>query len=131
MRAQPSRDTKPELALRRELHRRGFRFFVHRRPIAGLRRQADVLFPRAKVAVFVDSCFWHGCPEHGTWPKANASWWRQKIEKNRERDADTNARLIAADWLPIRVWEHEDLDEAVDRIEADLRRRRLRRTGGV
>jgi DNA mismatch endonuclease, patch repair protein len=126
MRRQRSWDTKPELELRRELHRRGLRFFVHRRPIASLRRQADVLFPAVQIAVFVDSCFWHGCPEHATWPKANATWWREKIEKNRERDADTNDRLLAAGWLPIRVWEHDNLHDAADRIETALRRRRNR-----
>jgi DNA mismatch endonuclease, patch repair protein len=124
MQAQPSWDTKPELALRRELHRRGLRYFVHRRPVPWLRRQADVLFPGARVAVFVDSCWWHGCPEHVTWPRANADWWRAKIGRNRERDADTNARLMEAGWLPIRVWEHEEPSKAAERIQLELARRR-------
>jgi DNA mismatch endonuclease (patch repair protein) len=124
MQAQASWDTKPELALRRELHRRGLRYFVHRRPVPGLRRQADVLFPGARVAIFVDSCWWHGCPEHVTWPRANTDWWRAKIGKNRERDADTNARLVEAGWLPIRIWEHEEPSKAAERIQLELARRR-------
>lgn len=124
MQAQPSWDTKPELALRSALHRLGLRYFVHRRPLPGLRRQADVVFPTAKVAVFLDSCWWHGCPEHVTWPRANAEWWRAKIERNRERDADTNARLAEAGWLPIRVWEHERPAAAADRIQRHVVRRR-------
>jgi DNA mismatch endonuclease, patch repair protein len=131
MRAQPSLNTKPELALRRELHRRGLRYFVHRQPLPGLRRQADVLFPGARVAVFVDSCWWHGCPEHVTWPKSNAEWWRAKIQRNRERDVDTNARLAEAGWLSIRVWEHEDPVQAVDRIACEVAHRRERRGRGV
>jgi len=111
------RDTAPELALRRVLHRRGLRYYVHRRPLAGLRREADVVFPRARVAVFVDGCFWHGCPEHGRREHRTNGWyWPQKIERNRARDLDTDARLFAAGWEPVRVWEHEDPERAADRI---------------
>jgi DNA mismatch endonuclease (patch repair protein) len=78
------------------------------------------VFTRAKVAVYVDGCFWHGCPVHGTWPKANGDWWRAKIEANRERDRDTDRRLTAAAWRVIRVWEHEDVASAVARVEAAL-----------
>lgn len=116
MQATPRRDTKPELALRSALHRLGLRYFVHRRPISGLRREADIVFPRARVAVFVDSCFWHGCPDHMTWPEANASWWRSKIEGNYRRDRNTDARLAAAGWLSVRVWEHEAPNAAAVRI---------------
>src|SRR4051794_19437376 len=77
------RDTGPELALRSELHKRGLRFRVDRPVLQGDRRRADVVFTRARVAVFIDGCFWHGCPEHATWPKANASFWREKIKANR------------------------------------------------
>jgi DNA mismatch endonuclease (patch repair protein) len=69
------------------------------------------------VAVFVDGCFWHGCPEHGTWPKENADWWRDKIEANRRRDADTDASLEAQGWSVIRVWEHKDATSAAAQIE--------------
>jgi DNA mismatch endonuclease (patch repair protein) len=86
----------------------GLRYRVDRAPIRGLRRRADIVFSAARVAVFVDGCFWHGCPDHGTWPKSNAAWWREKIEANKSRDADTNARLAQAGWRVIRVWAHDD-----------------------
>src|SRR5438105_2581206 len=85
------RDTPPELALRRVLHANGFRYRVDYAPISGLRRRADIVFSAARVAVFVDGCFWHGCPDHGTWPKTNGNWWREKIQANKRRDADTDA----------------------------------------
>jgi DNA mismatch endonuclease (patch repair protein) len=88
--------------------------------LPGLRRRADLVFGTARVAVYVDGCFWHGCPVHGTWPKANAEWWRTKIEANRNRDADTDRRMNEAGWLVIRVWEHEGAG-AADRIEAAVR----------
>jgi DNA mismatch endonuclease, patch repair protein len=117
------RDTEPERTLRSMLHRRGLRFRVdHKLP--GLRRRADIVFPRVRVAVFVDGCFWHGCPEHGTWPKANAAWWREKIEANQDRDEDTNRRLRELGWEVIRVWEHEDPAAATRRIERALREAR-------
>lgn len=110
------RDTKPELALRSELHRRGLRFFVDRAPIPGWRRRADLLFPTQRVAVYVDGCYWHGCPEHGTWPKSNAAWWREKIEQNRRRDADTDQSLHEAGWKSVRVWEHENATDAAELV---------------
>lgn len=114
MQAQRQRDTAPELALRRELHRRGLRYRVDH-PVLS-RRRADVAFTKARVAVFVDGCFWHGCPEHGTWPRTNAEWWKSKIEANRARDADTNERLRAKGWMVVRVWEHEPARSGADRI---------------
>ncbi len=102
------RNTKPELRLRRELHRRGLRYFVHRRPVPGLRREADIVFPRAKVAVFVDGCFWHGCPDHGRRVhQANGWYWPEKIDRNKARDWDTDNKLRLAGWRPLRVWEHD------------------------
>jgi DNA mismatch endonuclease (patch repair protein) len=126
MQSQASWNTKPELVLRRELHRLGLRYYIHRRPVPGLRRQADVVFPRVKVAVFVDSCFWHGCPEHASWPKSNAQWWRDKIEMTRARDRDTDQRLREAGWLPVRIWEHECLEDAAGRVAAEVRVRQRR-----
>jgi DNA mismatch endonuclease, patch repair protein len=121
MRSQRQRDTKGELELRSLLHRRGLRFRVHAL-LPGLRRRSDIVFTRARVVVFVDGCFWHGCPEHGTWPKENADWWREKIEVNQRRDRDTDARLTAAGWTVIRVWEHEDPTQAADQIVEIVRR---------
>src|SRR5687768_248615 len=80
------RDTKPEVLLRSQLHRAGLRYRVDRAPVRGMRSRADLVFAAARVAVFVHGCFWHGCPLHATWPKANADWWRAKILANRERD---------------------------------------------
>jgi DNA mismatch endonuclease, patch repair protein len=118
MRAQRERDTGIERAIRSLLHARGLRFRVHRRLLAGSRREVDVVFPGARVAVFVDGCFWHGCPEHRTWPRNNADFWRRKIEDNVRRDRDTNARLETEGWTVLRVWEHEAPAEAAARIAA-------------
>ncbi len=118
---QASRDTRPEIALRRALHRRGLRFRIHFAPVPGLRRHADVVFTRAKVAVFVDGCFWHRCSEHGTAPKNNAEWWRRKLQRNVDRDRETDARLRDAGWTVVRVWEHESIDAAADAVVAAVR----------
>jgi DNA mismatch endonuclease (patch repair protein) len=119
MRANRRRDTKPELALRRELHRRGLRYRVDY-PILP-RRRADIAFTRARVAVFVDGCFWHGCPLHHTVAVSNATFWASKVLANRRRDLDTNTRASAHGWRVIRLWEHEDVATAADRVEAALR----------
>ncbi|MFC9700184.1 very short patch repair endonuclease [Streptomyces sp. NPDC056943] len=124
MSKQRSRDTGVEMALRRILHASGLRYRVHRRPLKGVRREADIVFGPAKVAVFVDGCFWHACPEHATWPKRNSEFWRTKIEKNRTRDANTDARLEAAGWVSVRVWEHEAADEAAARVAAVVKARK-------
>ncbi|MFI1914720.1 very short patch repair endonuclease [Nocardia sp. NPDC020380] len=108
--------TKPELELRRELHRRGARFFVDRAPLPGLRRRADIVFPRRKVAVYVDGCFWHSCPDHATHPKNNAEWWAAKLAGNVARDRDTDLRLTEAGWTVVRVWEHEGVATAADSV---------------
>lgn len=102
------RDTKPELAVRRAVHALGLRYRVDARPLADLNRRADLLFTGAKVAVFIDGCYWHGCPEHGTTARTNSAYWGPKIQRNRDRDADTDARLREADWAVVRVWEHEN-----------------------
>jgi DNA mismatch endonuclease (patch repair protein) len=124
MSRQKSRNTGIEMALRKALHSAGFRYRVHRRPVKGVRREADLVFGPARVAVFVDGCFWHGCPEHATWPKNNAEFWRLKIETNRKRDADTDARLHAAGWLAVRVWEHETVEIAATRVITAVQARR-------
>ena len=116
--------TRPERALRSELHRRGLRFRVN---VRGMPGRPDIVFSRARLAVQVDGCFWHGCPDHGTRPKANAEWWNQKIDANRERDSRSDRLLHEQGWLVLRVWEHEDVNEAADRIEVAWRARTDRR----
>lgn len=116
MRANRGRDTRPELALRSAAHALGLRYRVNFRPLAGLRRTADLVFTRAKVAVFLDGCFWHGCPEHLRPAKINESFWSTKIAGNRQRDEDTDRQLAEAGWSVVRVWEHEDSQTAARRI---------------
>lgn len=123
MQSNKSRDTKPELALRSAVHARGLRYRVSAKPLAGVRRTADLVFPRAKVAVFLDGCFWHGCPEHHTVASANAKFWADKVEGNRKRDRDTDGRLAEAGWVSVRIWEHEDAAEAARRVEEIVRAR--------
>jgi DNA mismatch endonuclease (patch repair protein) len=118
------RDTKPEIAVRRLLHAAGLRYRVDVRPVGALNRRADIVFTRAKVAVFIDGCFWHGCPDHHTVSKANASYWAAKVERNRERDADTDRRLKAAGWHVMRSWEHEAPQITADRIVEVVHARR-------
>jgi DNA mismatch endonuclease (patch repair protein) len=130
MQANKSRDTKPELALRRAVHARGLRYRVAARPIKELRRTADLVFTKARVAVFLDGCFWHGCPEHHTVAVRNGGYWASKVERNRSRDVDTDQRLAEAGWAVVRVWEHEDPIEAAARVEktvAEARRAQQRR----
>lgn len=115
-----SRDTKPELRVRRELHRRGRRYFVDRAVLPG-RRRADLVFPRARVVVFIDGCFWHACPEHLRPSRTNSEWWADKLRRNVERDRQADFDLAAAGWTVVRVWEHEATGAAADRIEAALR----------
>jgi DNA mismatch endonuclease, patch repair protein len=115
------RDTAPELELRSELHRRGLRYRVDRRPLKALPSRADLVFGPAKVAVYVDGCFWHSCPEHGTMPRANEAFWQEKLARNQERDAAVNEALPAAGWTVIRIWEHEEIALAADRVEAAVR----------
>jgi DNA mismatch endonuclease (patch repair protein) len=112
------------MALRRELHRRGLRFRVDRPVLADKRRRVDIVFGPTKVAVFVDGCFWHGCPAHATQPRANSSYWQDKIATNQRRDRDTDRQLEAAGWMVIRIWEHENLIDAASRIEDAIHRRR-------
>ena len=111
------RDTAPEIALRKALHADGLRYRVAY-PVPGQRRRTiDIAFTRQKVAVFVDGCFWHGCPEHGTAPRANAEWWRRKLEANRARDVDTDEMLRDRGWTVLRVWEHEGAVEAKAKVK--------------
>jgi DNA mismatch endonuclease (patch repair protein) len=120
MQGNRNRDTRPELAVRSAAHRLGLRFRVAARPLPGLRRTADLVFRPAKVAVFVDGCYWHGCPDHLRLPARNTAYWTAKIERNRARDADTDERLRGEGWLAVHVWEHEDPMLAAERIRAEV-----------
>ncbi|MEV0034562.1 very short patch repair endonuclease [Streptomyces sp. NPDC050804] len=120
MSRQSSRDTTPEIAVRKILHAAGLRYRVNV-PVPGMpRRTIDIVFGRAKVAVFLDGCFWHGCPQHATHPKANAQWWRAKLDKNIARDRETTEHLEAEGWTVLRFWEHES-PVAVARVVAHAR----------
>ena len=115
------RDTAPELALRRELHHRGLRYRVDVPLLGAGRGRADILFSRARLVVMVDGCFWHRCPDHGTAPRDNGDWWRQKLDRNVERDRRTDLELASRGWKVVRIWEHESAVAAADRIEGMLR----------
>jgi DNA mismatch endonuclease, patch repair protein len=130
MQRQRQRDTAPEMALRSALYRAGFRYRVDCR-LEGLRCRADLAFPKERVAVFVDGCFWHGCPDHGTSPRAHAVWWRKKIDANVTRDRDTDERLEAAGWTVVRVWEHDEPNDSVSRVAAAVNARRSGDLGNV
>ncbi|MFC9437213.1 very short patch repair endonuclease [Nocardia sp. NPDC057030] len=120
MQANRSRDTKPELAVRRILHGKGMRYRVAYAPEPSLRRKADIVFTKVRVAVFIDGCFWHGCPEHGRRTfQHNNTYWTSKIATNMTRDSDTNVVLKSMGWTVLRYWEHEDaaaVAEAITRI---------------
>jgi DNA mismatch endonuclease (patch repair protein) len=117
MQQQPTRDTKPELAVRRLLHSWGYRYRVDAQPLKSVRRRADIVFRPVRVAVFIDGCFWHGCPDHGRREhRLNAEFWASKMQRNRARDQETDELLQDAGWLVIRVWEHEPPSEVAQRV---------------
>lgn len=120
MRANRGRDTQPELAVRRILHAKGLRYRVDVRPDPTIRRRADIVFRRKRVAVFIDGCYWHGCPDHFVMPKSNTDYWSQKIGRNRERDAETTQALTECGWKVLRFWEHEDPTAVAGRILTSL-----------
>ena len=119
---QRTRDTRPEVELRRALHKLGLRYRLDRRLIPGSTRRADIVFPRQKLVVFVHGCFWHSCPTHATAPTANAEWWQVKLATNKARDEDTTAKLVELGWRVEVVWEHEPPSDAARRIEDLLSR---------
>jgi DNA mismatch endonuclease (patch repair protein) len=124
MLANKSRDTRPELLVRSLVHRRGLRYRISARPLPGLRRTADLVFRPTRTAVFIDGCYWHGCPNHYTEPKTNTDYWRAKITGNRQRDRQTDELLSKAGWLVLRFWEHEDPNEIAEAIATAVEGRR-------
>jgi DNA mismatch endonuclease (patch repair protein) len=126
MQSNRSRDTGPELAVRRLLHAAGLRYRVCARPIPEVRRTTDLVFRPSKVAVEVRGCFWHGCDLHYKPPVTNNTYWAAKVARNMARDSDTAQRLIEAGWLLVVVWEHDDAHVAAERVAAAVRQRRPR-----
>lgn len=123
MSRQVSRDTAPEIAVRRLLHAAGMRYRVNV-PVPGMRRRTiDIVFSRAKVAVFLDGCFWHGCPQHATRPKSNAEWWRTKLDRNMARDLETTEHLRSLGWTVLRFWEHADPASVAEEVRATVNRK--------
>lgn len=120
-----ARDTRPELEVRRRLHRQGYRYLVDARPEHDIRRRADLVFRRARVAVFIDGCFWHACPDHYKPPATNPEYWSAKVRGNLARDRETNQLLEARGWTIARYWEHEDADAIATDIARLLHRRNL------
>ncbi|SHH31918.1 T/G mismatch-specific endonuclease [Jatrophihabitans endophyticus] len=125
MQGNRGRDTRAELAVRRLVHAQGLRYRVNARPEADLRRTADLLFTRLKVAVFVDGCYWHGCPAHFTLPVTNVDYWSSKIARNRARDKETTDVLQGRGWRVLRFWEHETPESVAQRIGEAVRARRV------
>jgi DNA mismatch endonuclease (patch repair protein) len=110
------RDTNPEVQVRRHLHAAGLRYRVDVKPLPDLRRRADVVFRSLRLAIFIDGCYWHGCPLHGTTPRTNQEYWSAKVAANRKRDEDTNHQLQAAGWQVQRYWEHEPPDAVASHV---------------
>ncbi|MFF4420058.1 very short patch repair endonuclease [Streptomyces sp. NPDC001549] len=119
-----SRDTSPERALRSLLHASGLRYRVAAKPLPDMRRTADLVFRPVRVAVFVDGCFWHGCPDHFVAPKTNPEYWREKIGRNMQRDRETDQKLAEAGWLVLRFWEHQAPEECADAVRGAIAARR-------
>ncbi|MER5256284.1 very short patch repair endonuclease [Streptomyces sp. NPDC002855] len=124
MQAIKSRDTKPERLIRRLLHAQGLRYRVAAKPLPELRRTADIVFRPTKVAVFIDGCYWHGCPEHYVPPKTNKGYWSGKVAGNIARDRDTDRHLAEAGWEVLRFWEHESPDECASTVLRVVTKRR-------
>ena len=125
MRGNKKRDTRPEVRLRSSLHRRGFRFGKNRLVIGGsVRVRPDIVFATQRLAIFVDGCFWHRCPDHGVDPIANAAYWSSKLARNVARDQAVDASLKMAGWKVLRIWEHIPVEEAAAQIAATLQPRK-------
>src|SRR6266540_1272583 len=125
------RDTQLELDFRSALHRAGLRFRKNVRPISGLRCEPDVVFPSALLAVFIDGCWWHGCPKHGMLPMAHREWWANNLQKTKARDVANTEALESEGWKVLRIWEHEPIPLAVQEVQRELARLRERPGGGA
>lgn len=127
MQLQKRKDTAAEMAVRRLLHARGLRYRVGW-PVPMLRRRTiDIAFPGRQVAVFIDGCFWHGCPDHCVPPKHNGDWWARKLQTNIDRDAETTLLLEGAGWLVLRFWEHEAPEAVAEQVVCSITNRRADR----
>lgn len=122
MRSNRSRNTMLELRVRRALHQDGLRYRVDFAPLVGLRSRADIVFTKKRVAVYLDGCFWHGCPEHCRAPSVHPDYWLPKLERNRVRDRESTAKLEGAGWIVLRFWEHEEVERVVAAIRAAIGR---------
>jgi DNA mismatch endonuclease (patch repair protein) len=120
MRSNRARDTGPELRIRRVLHAQGMRYRVDWRPEAVLRTRADIAFPRQRLLIFVDGCFWHGCPTHASYPQTHSEYWIPKLTRNKERDRDSTVLLEQLGWRVLRFWEHESPESVVKTIAIAL-----------
>ncbi|WP_281190419.1 very short patch repair endonuclease [Micromonospora matsumotoense] len=129
MRGNRGRDTLPEMRIRRAVWSLGLRYRVGARPVPSLRRTADLVFTKARVAVFVDGCYWHGCPEHYRPARQNEAFWSAKITGNRRRDDETDTQLRAAGWTVVRIWEHEDAAAGAQRVRAAVLEARTQQPG--
>ena len=127
MEAAKPKGTLPEIKLQSALEQVGVLFEVDVKPIDNLQRRADILIRDERIAIFVDGCFWHGCPIHGTQAKANAKFWADKINRNKERDLDTNRRLAEDGWTVLRIWEHEDPKQISNQVVELISIRRNKR----
>jgi len=112
------------MAVRSAVHRRGLRYRVDAQPLPEVRRRADLVFRPAKIAVFVDGCLWHGCPEHCRIPETHRAYWSEKIGRNMRRDRDTDQKLDEVGWLPLRIWEHDDPEDAATHVAQAVAARR-------
>lgn len=127
MQKQRRRDTDAEMQVRRRLHAAGIRYRVDAKPEPDLRTRGDIVWRGLRVVVFIDGCYWHGCPRHATRPKANAQWWAHKLDGNVATDRRNDAALTARGWLVLRYWEHETAGDVAATIITQLKRRRAPR----